>query len=75
MLCCIVKVMSTLFYGFPYFSSNMNTRRTPATRVKENDVHQEIPPQVEQVLQGAQGDQVPIVGGDNDVRVVPPRID
>ena len=50
-------------------------RRSPTRTFEENDVNKEIPPQVEQVLQGAQGDQVPIVGGDNDVRVVPPRID
>ncbi|TMX02461.1 hypothetical protein EJD97_021477 [Solanum chilense] len=33
----------------------MNTRRTPARRVEENDVNEESPHQVEQVLQGAQG--------------------
>ena len=36
----------------------MNTRRTPTRRVEENDVNEEIPPQVEQ---NPQGDQVPIV--------------
>ena len=36
----------------------MNTRRTPARRVKENDVHEEILPQLEKVSQGAQGEQV-----------------
>ncbi|TMX04592.1 hypothetical protein EJD97_007021 [Solanum chilense] len=48
----------------------MNTRRTPAKRVEENEVQEEIPPQVqkvEQVLQGDQDDQVPIVGGGDDV--------
>ena len=46
----------------------INTRRTPATRVEENEVQEEIPDKVEeleqapQVSQGAQGDQVPIVG-------------
>ena len=47
----------------------MNTRRTPARRVKDSDVHKEIPPQVEeveQVPQGALGDQIPIVGGGDD---------
>ncbi|TMX04002.1 hypothetical protein EJD97_012228 [Solanum chilense] len=54
----------------------MNTRKTPARRVEENDVQEEIPLQVEeiekvvQVPQGTQGDKVPIVGGGNDVLVV-----
>ena len=45
----------------------MNIRRTRARRVEENDVHEEIPPQVEEVEQVPQGDQrvhgdqVPIV--------------
>ncbi|TMW93482.1 hypothetical protein EJD97_011599 [Solanum chilense] len=52
----------------------MNTRRTLSRRVDENDVHEEVPPQVEQVPQGAQGDQVPIVGGGDDVSVVPPEL-
>ena len=46
----------------------MNKRRTPARSVKENDVNEDIPPQVDQV---SQGDQVPIMGGGNDVLVVP----
>ena len=46
----------------------MNTMRTPARRVEENEVQEEISPQVEQV---PQGDQVLIVGGGNDVLVVP----
>ena len=46
----------------------MNTRRAPARRLEEN---KEIPPQVEQVEKVPQGDQVPIVGGGNDVSVVP----
>ncbi|XP_015087016.1 uncharacterized protein LOC107030146 [Solanum pennellii] len=56
----------------------MNTRRTPDRRVEKNDVHEEIPPQVEQVPQGdqvpPQGDQVPIVEGGNDVPIVPPEL-
>ncbi|TMW89911.1 hypothetical protein EJD97_016460 [Solanum chilense] len=58
----------------------MNTRRTSARILEENDVNEEIPPQVEQVIQGDQaaqvyqGDQVPIVGGGNDVLVVPPKM-
>ena len=39
----------------------MNTRRTPARRVEENEVQEDIPPQVEeveQVPQGSQCDQV-----------------
>ena len=35
----------------------MNMRRTPTTSVEENDVHEEIPPQVEEVEQVPQGDQ------------------
>ena len=63
--------MSTLLfsYGFPCVSRNMNTRRTSARRVEENEVQEEIPlevEEVEQVPQGAQGDQVPIVGEVND---------
>ncbi|TMX05787.1 hypothetical protein EJD97_024853 [Solanum chilense] len=52
----------------------MNTRRSPARRVEENEVQEEIPPQVEEVEiipQSAQSDQVPIVEGGNDVPVVP----
>ncbi|TMX05704.1 hypothetical protein EJD97_007515 [Solanum chilense] len=40
----------------------MNTRRTPAMRVENNEVKVDIPPQieyVEQVPQGHEGDQVP----------------
>ena len=47
----------------------MNTKRTPARRVKENEMQDEIPCQVEEVEQGAQGDQLPIVGeGNKDPR-------
>ena len=58
----------------------MNTRRTLSRIVQENDANEDLPPQLEQVLQsdqgdqgaqGSQGDQVPIVGGVNDVLVVP----
>ena len=49
----------------------MNTRRTPARRVNKNDVNEDIPPQVDQV---SQGDQVPIMGGGNDVLVVPSKM-
>ncbi|TMX02766.1 hypothetical protein EJD97_019966 [Solanum chilense] len=48
----------------------MNTRRTPARRLEENEVQEEIPPQVEKVEkvpQGAKGDQVPIVERGNEV--------
>ena len=45
-------------------------RNTPARRVEENDVHEEIPPKVEKVPQGAQGDQFPIGGQGNDDLVV-----
>ena len=48
----------------------MNTRRTPARRVKDNEVQEQIPPQVEEVEkvpQGDQGDQVPIVGEGDDI--------
>ena len=56
----------------------MITRRTLNGRVEENDVHEEIPSQVEQLeqvsqgYQGVQGNQVPIMGRGNDVPVVPP---
>ena len=49
----------------------MYTRRTLTRRVEENNVHEEIPPQVEEVEEvpeGAQGNQVP------DVSVVPPEL-
>ena len=49
----------------------MNTRRPPTRRVDENDVHEEIPTQVEEVEQVPQDNQVPIVGGGNDVPVGP----
>ncbi|TMW98873.1 hypothetical protein EJD97_003365 [Solanum chilense] len=52
----------------------MNTRRTPARRVEENDVNEKFHSQVkdvEQVPQGVQGDQVPIEGQGNEVPVVP----
>ena len=58
----------------------INTRRTPIRRVEDNNVNEEIPPQVEQVeqfLQGAQGGtkyQVPIVEEGNDVPVNPPEM-
>ena len=71
--------MSILYYGFPCVFWKMNTRRTPTRIVEENDVHEDIPPQVEQVKQapqgaqgsqGYQGDHVPIVEGGNNVPVV-----
>ena len=31
-------------------------RRTPAKRVEKNDMHEEIPPQVDQVSQGSSSD-------------------
>ena len=51
-------------------------RRSPSRRFEENDVHEEILPQVEQVLKGAkvlQCYQVPIGGQGNDIPVVPPE--
>ena len=48
----------------------MNTRSTPTRRVEENDVHEDIPPQVDQVPQdgkGAQGDHIPNVEGGIEV--------
>ena len=51
----------------------MNTKRTPARRVGDNEVQEEIPPQVEEiekVPQAAQCDQVPNVGGGYD----PPKL-
>ncbi|TMW97437.1 hypothetical protein EJD97_005529 [Solanum chilense] len=53
----------------------MNIIMTPAWRVKENDLHEDIPPQVEQVPKGAQvppqGDEVPILEVVNDFLAVP----
>ena len=40
-------------------------------RVEENEVIEEIPPQVDEVYQVTQGDHVPIVEGSNDIPVVP----
>ena len=40
----------------------MNTRRTQTRRFEENDVNEKIPPQVEQVTKGSQGDQF-LIGG------------
>ena len=63
--------MSSSIDVFPCVSRKMNTKRTPSRRVEENDVNEEIPPQVEKV---SQGDQVPNVGGGNEVPMVPPEI-
>ena len=46
----------------------MNRRKTQSRRVEENNVNDK---RVDQVLQGTHGNQVPIVGGGNDVAVVP----
>ena len=46
----------------------MNRRKTPSRRVEENNVNDK---RVDQVLQGTHGNQIPIVGGGNDVAVVP----
>ena len=43
-------------------------------RVEENEVQEEIRPRVEEVEQVPQDNQVPIVGGGNDVLVVPPKM-
>ena len=72
MSCCRVKVTSTLYYGFHCVSRKMNWKRTQDRKVEKNDVHKEIPSQVEQVgkvSQGDQDDQLPIVEGGNDVPV------
>ena len=60
-------------YGFPCVSGKMNSRRTSASRVQENNAREEISPKIEEVSkvsQGAQDDQVPNVrGGTNsDIR-------
>ena len=61
----------------------MNTKRTPARIVEENDLNEEVPhrveqvekvPQLSQVPQGYKCDQVPIKCGGNYVPVVPPEI-
>ena len=55
----------------------MNTRRTPARSVGENDVNEKIPPQVEkdpqgaQTAQGARDVQVSIVEGGKRFRYFP----
>ena len=52
----------------------MNTRRTTASRVEENDVNEQIPPLVEQVPPSSQYDQLSIRGKCNEVPVVPPNM-
>ena len=70
----IVKFMSTHFlWFFPCVSRKMNTRMTPAKRVEENEVQEEIPPQIRKVDLVSQSSQVPIVGSGNDVLVVPQK--
>ena len=44
----------------------MNTTRTPTRRVEDNEVQEEIPPQVKEVEQVLQGAQVTNVGGGDD---------
>ena len=53
----------------------MNTRGRPARRVGEEDVNEEVPPQVVQNGQGVQCNQVPIGEQENEVPVVPPGYD
>ena len=62
-----IKVMSTLFLLFSLCFRKMNASRTPTRRVESNEMQEEIPLQVEEVEQVSQGDQVPIVGGGDDV--------
>ena len=50
----------------------MYTRRMAARRLEDERVDEEIPPQVEQVHQGAQVVKVPIKDQRNEVEVVPP---
>ncbi|TMW81050.1 hypothetical protein EJD97_012431 [Solanum chilense] len=56
----------------------MNTRRMASKRFEEGRVNEEVPPQVEKVIQGsqipAQGVQVTIGGEGNEVRLVPPEM-
>ena len=40
----------------------MNVRRVASRRLEEGRVNEEIPPQVEQVLQGSEGAQIPMQG-------------
>ena len=54
MLCRTVKGMSAFFIWFSLFFRKINSKRTSAKRVEENDVHEDIPPQVEQVEQVSQ---------------------
>ena len=51
----------------------MNTKSMASIRLEEGRVEQEVPPQVEQVPQGAQVHQVTIVEGGNDDPVVSPE--
>ena len=74
MSCHRVKAMSTIFLWFSLCYRRINTRRTPTTRVDENDVNEDIPPQVEKVEQVPQGDQVPIGGQGKEVSMVPPEM-
>ena len=66
MSCRRIKVISTLFLWFPWVTSKINTRRTSARRVEENDLHEEILLQAEEV-EKVKGDQVPSVEGGNEV--------
>ena len=75
--------MSVLLKYVPCVFRKMTTRRMAAKRLEEGRVNVEIHPQVEQVLQGVEGDQgarrarnaqVPIVEGGNDVLVVPSKL-
>ena len=52
----------------------MNTRRTLARRVEENDMNEEISPQVEHVDKVLEGTQVPIRILTNDFSVVPVKL-
>ena len=47
--------MSFLLNVFPCVSSKMNTRRMTVMTAEEGRFNEEIPPQVEQVLQGGKG--------------------
>ena len=64
--CRRVKVMGTLFLWFSLCFQEDEYEEDTEQESEENEVQEDIPPQVEEVEkipQGAQGDQVPIVGG------------
>ena len=50
----------------------MNTRRMVSIRLEEGRENEDIPPLVEKVDKGSNGDQFHIMGGSNDIPLDPP---